>query len=233
MPQKEKLRASAAQLRRLVARLNSVREDEARRIARELHDDLGQQLTVLIMQLSELEAKLRPMEPSLEERLTEMHRLAQGLIEEVRKISGGLRLGQLDHLGLTAAIESQLEVFRRRSDLRCVITRLDESGELPDSVATAAFRIFQEALTNISRHSGANQVEVALVLSEDRLSLEVRDNGRGITAAQSADDRACGLLGMRERAEALDGRVEISGSPGEGTVVRVELPLRCGVGVGR
>jgi PAS domain S-box-containing protein len=221
------LRASGMQLRRLVDRLNTVREDEAKRIARELHDDLGQQLTVLVMELSELEAKLRPMEPSTEERLAEMHRLAQGLIEEVRKISGELRLGQLDHLGLAAAIEAQLDEFRRRSGLLCLITRLDESAGLPEPVATAAFRIFQEALTNVSRHSGATRVEVALVLSEDRLLLEIRDNGRGITAAQSADVRACGLLGMRERAQALDGRVEIEGSPGQGTVVRLQLPMPC------
>ncbi len=218
-------RAMRLRLRRLVARLNSVREEEAKRISRELHDDLGQQLTALDMELGTLEANLAGREPGLTLQFAALHHLVAGLVAEVQKISGELRLGQLDHLGLAAAIEAQLEEFRRRSGLACLITRLDATAGISDAVATAIYRILQEALTNVSRHAGASRVEVALTRTDRQLTLEVRDNGRGITAAEGADGRSCGLLGMRERAEDLAGLMVITGLPRLGTVVRVTLPL--------
>jgi PAS domain S-box-containing protein len=216
---------SRLQLRRLVSRLNSVREEEAKRIARELHDDLGQQLTALDMELSNLESAVGRAIPEPPRELRAMHRLVQNTIEGVQRLSGELRMGPLDHLGLAAAIESQVEEFRQRSGLRCTILHLDDTSGLSDPVATAIFRAVQEALTNVIRHAGARRVEVSLRRTEHQVQVEVRDDGRGITESQARDPQAFGLLGMSERMHALGGKVRVVGEPNTGTVVSIEVPL--------
>jgi PAS domain S-box-containing protein len=216
------LRATERQLHALVDRMNVVREEEAKRIARELHDDLGQQLTALNMELADLEAKLTGVKPEQQQQFARMRAGVDHTIEVVQKISGELRLGQLDVLGLTAAIEWQAREFSRSSGIACRIARLDEVTNLTDAQNTALFRILQEALTNIVRHAGATGVEVGLEAGPDYVRLQVRDNGRGITAEELKDQRAIGLLGMRERAQLVGGEVTITG--GEGTTVSVTLP---------
>jgi signal transduction histidine kinase len=216
---------SRLQLRRLVSRLNSVREEEAKRIARELHDDLGQQLTALDMELSNLESAVGRAIPEPPRELRAMHRLVQNTIEGVQRLSGELRMGPLDHLGLAAAIESQVEEFRQRSGLRCTILHLDDTSGLSDPVATAIFRAVQEALTNVIRHAGARRVAVSLRRTEHQVQVEVRDDGRGITESQARDPQAFGLLGMSERMHALGGKVRVVGEPNTGTVVSIEVPL--------
>jgi len=219
------LRTAERQLHTLVGRLHTVQEDEAKRIARELHDDLGQQLTALNMQLGDLELRLPDTTPQQREQFAQMHTIVNHTIEVVQKISGELRLGQLDVLGLTAAIDWQLEEFSRHSAIPCRNTRLDEVANLSDAQSIVVFRILQEALTNVVRHAGATAVEVSLEAGPEQLRLTVRDNGRGITAAELSDHKAIGLLGMRERAQLVDGDVTITGDAGRGTTVVVRIPL--------
>jgi PAS domain S-box-containing protein len=212
-------------LHALVGRLNSVREDEAKRIARELHDDLGQKLTALNMELADLEINLVDATPGQRAQIDRMHSVVDHTIEVVQAISSELRLGQLDVLGLTAAIEWQLKEFSRRSAIPCTVTRLDEIMNLSDSQNTAIFRILQEALTNILRHAGATRVDVSLQTEPSQLTLRVHDNGRGIAAAELNDRKAIGLLGMRERAQSVGGGVTITGGADIGTTVLVTIPL--------
>jgi signal transduction histidine kinase len=154
-----------------------------------------------------------------------MHATVDQTIELVQQLSSELRLGQLDILGLTAAIDWQLKEFSRRSAIPCLVTRLDEITNLSDAQRTAVFRILQEALTNIVRHAGATQVEINLQAGPGQLTLKVHDNGRGITAAELIDQKAIGLLGMRERAQSVGGTVAITGGVGAGTTVIVSIPL--------
>ncbi|MDB6165515.1 MAG: domain S-box-containing protein [Lacunisphaera sp.] len=221
----EALRRSEQQLHELVGRLNHVREDEAKRIARELHDDLGQKLTALNMELADLETKLADAPPAQRAQIAGMHATVDQTIEAVQTISSELRLGPLDILGLTAAIDWQLKEFSRRSGIPCRVTRLDEIPNFAGAQGTAVFRILQEALTNIVRHAGATEVEISLQNGADELVLKIRDNGRGITAAELGDRKSIGLLGMSERAEGVGGSVQFTGAAGQGTVVTVTVPV--------
>ncbi|MDB6093207.1 MAG: domain S-box-containing protein [Verrucomicrobia bacterium] len=222
----EALRLSEQQLLALVDRLNTVREDEAKRIARELHDVLGQKLTALSMELTDLETKLADATPNQRAQIAQMNAVVDDTIEVVQELSSELRLGQLDVLGLTAAIEWQLKEFSQRSKIPCKVTRLDEITHLSDAHNTAVFRILQEALTNIVRHAGAKEVEINLQAGPSQLVLRVHDNGRGITMAELTDRKAIGLLGMRERAQIVGGAVTITGGTGRGTTVVVTVPLK-------
>ena len=219
------LQASREELRALSANLQHIREEEKTRIARELHDDLGQQLTALNMELADLAAKLPGATSKQQIQIARMHTIVDHTIEVVQKIAGELRLGQLDVLGLTAAIDWQVKDFSRRSAILCRVTRLDEIANLSEAQKTAVFRILQEALTNIVRHAVATEVEVGLQAGPDQVMLTVRDNGRGITSAELNDQTSIGLLGMRERAQNVGGDVAMTGGAGVGTAVVVRIPL--------
>jgi PAS domain S-box-containing protein len=221
----EELRAAERQLHSLIGRLHYVREDEAKRIARELHDDLGQKLTVLNMELTYLETKLPGVTAAQLKQIERMREVVNQTIERVQKISGELRLGQLDVLGLAAAIEWHLQDFTRQAGLKCRITRLDEALSLSEIQRTTIFRIMQEALTNVARHAGATEVTVSLEVGLSEVVLTVADNGRGITAREVSDRNSIGLLGMRERALLVGGEVTVTGADGAGTNVRVRIPL--------
>jgi signal transduction histidine kinase len=205
--------------------LNTAREDEAKRIARELHDVLGQKLTALNMELADLEMKLAEATPNQRVQIAGMHATLDQTIEAVQELSSELRLGPLEVLGLTAAIEWQLKEFSRRFRIPCKVTRLDEITNLSDDQNTAIFRILQEALTNIVRHAGATEVEISLQAGPNQLTLKVHDNGRGIAVEELNSRKAIGLLGMRERAQVVDGQVTITGRIGVGTTVCVTIPL--------
>jgi PAS domain S-box-containing protein len=220
----EELRARESQLHTLVARLNSVREEEAKRIARELHDDLGQRLTAIDMEVTALELALPKATAERPAPIARIRTAVDQAIQVVQKISSELRVPQLDLLGLTAAIEWQLKEFSRLSGISCRATRLDEAADLSDAQRTALFRILQEALTNVARHAAASAVSVSLTADCGHLTLNVRDNGRGIAAGELQDRKSIGLLGMRERAQAAGGTVRILGAPGRGTTVSVSLP---------
>lgn len=221
----EELKSSRQQLRDLSVRLQTILEEERSRISREIHDELGQQLTILKMELSSLGKQLSEKEAPVKGRIESMCALVDTTIRTVRKISTEMRPWMLDDLGLTAAIEWQVEEFRNRTGLRCRFTARPEEITLDPDRSTTVFRIFQETLTNIVRHAGADEIAIRLEKRDDHLLLEVRDNGRGITEAEIANSKSLGLLGIRERALLWGGSVQIRGTPAKGTEVRVKIPL--------
>lgn len=219
------LKQSREQLRRLALHLQSVREEERARIAREVHDVLGQSLTAIRMDVAWLEKGLHTEQEGLRHRLDDMKGLVDTTIQTVRRIATDLRPGILDDLGLAAALEWQAREFAQRTGIVCRF--VDESGDvdLERGRATALFRIFQEMLTNVARHAEARHVDIALRRDGDHLMLVVADDGRGITPREVSSRRSLGLLGMRERVLPWGGWFEIAGTPGQGTRASVRMPL--------
>jgi len=221
----QELRTSSEQLRNLAARLLSVREEERTRIAREIHDELGQSLTAVKMDVSWLAGRLSPGDGPMLERIRTTLQLADDLIKSVRRISTELRPGILD-LGLSAAVEWQAQEFQTRTGIACQLRLPAQEVVVAPDVSTALFRIFQETLTNVARHARSTSLEVILKKQGDRLVLRIRDNGQGFDPADPSLSKSLGLLGMRERAAMLGGQVNISSAPGEGTSVTAWIPLR-------
>ena len=220
----EELRRSREQLRSLSTHLQSMRETERTLIAREIHDELGQSLTALKMDLSWLEKRLPNDQKLLLEKTQSMSDLIDMSIRTVQRISIELRPGMLDDLGLAAAMEWQAEEFQNRTGIRCDLTFHPEDIILDQDRSTAIFRIFQETLTNVARHAKATSVKVSLKETMDKLVLKVRDNGKGITEKQISSPKSFGLMGMRERAAHFGGVFKINGVPGRGTTVEVKIP---------
>lgn len=220
------LQESHEQLRALSVYLQSVREEERTRIAREVHDELGQALTSCKLDLSWIVSRLsREQRPVLEKTRSLIAHI-ESTIQTVRRISSELRPGVLDHLGLQAALEWQANEFQNRTGIRCDVEA--DLGEMPleQNLSTTLFRIFQETLTNIIRHAQASRVAVHLNHLGERINLEVQDNGRGITRAEIHNTKSMGLLGMRERAALLGGSFRIGRvQRGDGTRVTVSIPL--------
>ena len=194
-------------------------------MAREIHDELGQQLTVLKMDLAWLQKRLPADLPTLREKAESMSLMTAAAIDSVRRISSELRPGLLDDLGLAAAIQWQAEEFGRRTGIRCDVTVPTDEPAVPRDLATAIFRVFQEALTNVVRHSGATRAWVTMAVLNERLQLTVRDNGAGIDSHQASDPRSLGITGMRERIRFLGGSLTVEGVPGRGTTVTAGVPL--------
>jgi len=218
------LQASYEQVRRLALRLQSVREDERSGIARELHDELGQALTALKMDLLWGSGKLSVEQGPLQERITAMVTLVDRMVETVQQVSSRLRPGILDDFGLLEAMQWQGREFQERTGITCRIGLELEHLEVDPDHASSLFRILQEALTNVARHAHATEVRVRLTISDGQLILEIADDGKGIAAAQIHEATSLGLTGMRERALLLNGRVTVTGAAGRGTTVRVEMP---------
>jgi PAS domain S-box-containing protein len=212
-------------------RVEAAREEERTRIARELHDELGSTLTRVRWDIEALDkevtAALPETSPVVHDRLSETTRLVDSAIESVQRIAAELRPTILDDLGLVASLEWQAQQFQRATGITCRLdVLLDDQGQDPTrEQATALFRIVQEALTNVSRHARASQVNIVLEQRDGALALEVRDNGRGINPDAIAEPGALGVLGMRERAALVNGRLEISGRPGKGTILTVRIPV--------
>jgi signal transduction histidine kinase len=219
----ERLRESEDKLRRLAAHLISVREEERAHIAREIHDELGQVLTGIKMEVGWLAKRLK--EPSLLEKTDSMSRLIDSTVQTVRKIATGLRPEMLDDMGLIAAVGWQAKDFQKRTGIRCRTKLPPEGTKLDLDVSTTAFRIFQEILTNVARHSRATRVDIDLTVTEELLKLEVADNGVGIPNSDLNGRKSLGLLGMQERALLFGGEVRITGTPGHGTSVSVQIPI--------
>ena len=223
-PAEKRLRESHEQLRSLSVHLQHVREAERTRIAREVHDELGQALTGLKLQLTWLASRLpRELKP-LEAQAHAMSERIDETIQSVRRIATELRPGILDTAGLQAALEWQANEFQSQTGIRCRVHSAVEETLSDQDLNTAFFRIFQETLTNIIRHAGASRVDVRLLESAGDLTLEVNDNGRGISEAEIHNTRSIGLLGMRERAALLGGEVRLRGEPGKGTTAIVRIP---------
>jgi PAS domain S-box-containing protein len=221
----KELEMSRENLRNLAAHLQSIREEERTAIAREIHDELGQELTALKMDLSWLQKKLKQNEKPLFEKTKATLQLTDAIIKTVKRISTELRPGLLDDLGLSAAIEWQAEEFRKRTGIKCRVILDPEEITLDRERSTAIFRIFQETLTNIARHAQATKVAVSLKEKDDKLILSVKDNGRGITKKQISNPESFGLIGMQERAHFLGGEVIITGIKDKGTIVLASIPL--------
>ena len=222
----EKLTKSRERLRNLSGSLQSLLEEERTRISREIHDELGQSLTALKMDLSSI--RRRFVAGALGEQSAKVHeieRTVTRIIRTVRKIATDLRPGILDELGVAAAIEWVAKDFRKRTGIGCKVTIKSVDKVSDPANATAIFRIVQEALTNVMRHAAASQVSLSLERADESLVLEVRDNGIGIKEGRILDAHSLGLTGIRERVLMLGGKAEIGGKPGEGTMVRVILPI--------
>ncbi|HAR96773.1 MAG TPA: hypothetical protein DCR97_12555 [Deltaproteobacteria bacterium] len=222
----DRLRKSQEELRNLSRRLQYVREEERKAISREIHDQLGQTLTVLQMELALLAKKMPSGEKGLLEKARQLKKRVREAIEIVRSISARTRPEMLDDLGLAAAIEWQVSEFRNLTGLTCSVSIDQTDRPIEADLSTALFRILQEALTNVWRHAHATEVRVFLTFQEDCLVLEVQDNGKGITERQANDSTSTGLIGMRERVYPWAGQVGIQGLSNSGTTVRVTVPLK-------
>ncbi|HEX7588919.1 MAG TPA: PAS domain S-box protein, partial [Anaerolineae bacterium] len=218
------------QLRQLSEHLQSAREEERIRIAREIHDELGQVLTAIKIDVSLLGEKLADKGAKLQrenivEEINSTLKLIDETIEKMRHIIRELRPEILDHLGLSAAIEWQVQEFQGRTGIKCQYTSTVDDSHLDLNRATAVFRILQEALTNVARHAHATRVEISLKDQAGSLVLEIRDNGKGISESELVNQKSFGILGMRERALAFDGEVQVNGAPRSGTHVKARIPV--------
>lgn len=220
----ERLKQSYESIRELTDHLNNVREEERMHIAREIHDELGQLLTVLKMDVSWLNKKLSPDPGPVKEKITDLLLLIDTTVKTVRRIASELRPSLLDDLGLVAAMEWHFEEFQKRSGIEGTATLPEEEIPLPDALKIGLFRIFQESLTNVARHSGAKNVAVSLHKNENQLILIIRDNGIGFDVVQNKK-KTLGLIGMRERAEGMGGEYQIDGQSGKGTTVQISVPM--------
>ena len=220
----QKLLESYESIRKLTSHLQNVREEERLYISREIHDELGQLLTVLKMDVSWLNKRTEPENTAVKEKLIEISGLIDSTVKSVRRIASELRPTLLDDLGLLAAIEWYLEEFERRSGIETERSLQEIEQPLPDALKIGLFRIFQESLTNVARHSGAKKVKVSLQQQEKELVLTVQDNGKGFDESGTVK-KTLGLLGMKERTLMMGGQYNISGITGEGTTVTVSVPL--------
>ncbi|HUR45167.1 MAG TPA: histidine kinase [Candidatus Saccharimonadales bacterium] len=220
----ERLRKSYEQLRALSVYLQYVREDERIRISRQVHDELGQALTGLKLDLYWLAHRLPRQLKSAQEKAKTMSANIDTTIQTVRRISTELRPSILDDLGLVAALEWQAAEFQKRTGIKCAVVSDLKEPIMNEDLNTAFFRIFQETLTNIIRHAQATLVEISLRKVGRFLQLQVKDNGRGISENEMNDTRSIGLLGMRERAALLGGTLQLKGVEGQGTTVTVKIP---------
>jgi len=218
------IRRSREQLQELSTHVQKVKETERARIAREIHDDIGGNLTAIKIDLLWLTNRIPQENREMHEKAAAIERLVDRTMETTARISRDLRPGILD-LGLTAAIEWQAEEFERRLNIPCVVTCTDDDIVLDEDLSVAIFRIFQETLTNISKYADATHVDVSLAVGDDEVILEVSDNGRGMDQGHISKPGSFGIRGMQERARSLGGDVEIDTMPGQGTRIKVAIPL--------
>lgn len=221
---------TTAQLRQLSAHLQSAREDERMIVAREIHDELGQLLTAVQIDLDLLERDLSQPDtvPGTETICSSIHatrQLVNQVLQRMHEIIRELRPEVLDHLGLQDAIEWQVQEFQTRSRIECQCAITEEDLRLDRERSTALFRVLQEALTNVARHAQATRVQIQLVKQDHQVILQISDNGRGISDAEISNPASFGILGMRERALAFGGRVDLHSEPGKGTDLTVYIPI--------
>jgi two-component system sensor histidine kinase UhpB len=225
------LENSRQQLRALTARLQTGREDERTKVAREIHDELGQILTALKLNLDWLERKIteRGAGPALNDlldRILESLEMTETAIQSVQRIATDLRPAALDNLGLIEALQQEAHRFQLRSGIPCELRLPPDHPRLAPETSTAIFRVFQEALTNVARHSEATAARVSFETQNDQVLLQLEDNGKGIGVEAISDPRSLGLLGMTERAAALGGHVAVAPVIPHGTRITLQLPLQ-------
>jgi two-component system sensor histidine kinase UhpB len=225
----EALESSRRQLRGLSARLQSAREGERTSVAREVHDGLGQILTAIKLNLDWIERRIedRENDPSFNpmlERIVDSVEMTDKAIETVQRIATDLRPDSLDTLGLADALKQEAERFQKRTEISCELQLPAEPLDLPPEACTAIFRILQEALTNVARHAKAGVTRIALQAGQEKVTLQIEDNGCGIKSDAMVNPRSLGLLGMRERAAVLGGELAIAPITPSGTRVTLNLP---------
>lgn len=228
----KKFNASEIQLRSLATRLLAVHEEERTRIARELHDEFGEMLTALRIDLSLLEKMVSRTigEPlariSFFEKINGISELLEKAIRSARRIITELRPAVLDELGLLTAIQWQALEFENRTGIQCRFGRIERELSLDKETATSVFRILQEALTNVAMHASASVVTVSLQIVGENMVMEVQDNGKGMQEDKQKDPASTGILSIRERVLALKGEFEIRSKPGEGTALSISVPYK-------
>jgi len=220
----ETLRVSGEQMRDFAARLEAVREEERTRVAREIHDELGQALTVLKLDLSWLRSRTSRSSES-QKRLKSMIRHVDDTLETVRRIASELRPSVLDNLGLIPAIEWQVSEFRKRTQIRTELLSNANSLDISMEGSVAVFRAVQEALTNIMRHAKASRVQVRLDLSDYALRISISDNGIGMSQTEQGEFNSLGIVGMKERISRIGGDFRLLSEPGKGTRLEIIVPL--------
>ncbi|HYY72511.1 MAG TPA: PAS domain S-box protein [Candidatus Bathyarchaeia archaeon] len=221
----EQFKETLGQLRALAARLQSVREEERASISREIHDELGQACTAIKMDLALIGRKITKRQAQLRAKIESSMQLVDDMIVTLRRIASDLRPRTLDDLGLASALEWQGQEFEKRTGIRCHLVLPHEPLDLDPEKSIAIFRIFQESLTNVARHSKATSVEARLEMEEDQIVFRVHDNGKGFDPEEAKAKRSLGLVGMQERALLLQGEVRIEGVPGSGTTMILRIPL--------
>ncbi len=219
------LEESSQRLRELAAQNEAVREADKKHIAREVHDELGQVLTALRMDISLLSLRFGALDPALIDKVQGMKALVDRAIQGVRNVAMNLRPAALD-MGLVPAIEWLCSEFTRQNNIACRLHFADENIELNETRSVVVFRIVQESLTNIVRYASASQIDVTLSCHENELRAQVSDNGLGFDLQTAAQKKSLGLLGMRERALALGGVLEIISKPGQGTTINLSIPIK-------
>lgn len=222
----EKLKESYEAIRELTGHIQNIREEERSHIAREIHDELGQQLTVLKMDVSWLNKKVGHSDEVVMNKLKSLAEMLDGTVKTVRRISSELRPSLLDDLGLVAAIDWHLKEFGQRSGIETVFNEPEHDLYIPEKFKTGLYRIFQESLTNVARHSVASAVKVVLQEKDSYLVLSIEDNGKGFDMEKAKDRRTLGILGMKERSMMMGGVYEISSQPGKGTIITVSVPVK-------
>lgn len=220
----ENLKKSHQQLRDLSNKLQTIREEDKKRISREIHDELGQTLTAIKLDLTWIEKRINVSEPTVRDKVKSIYSHIEDSLETVRRVSTELRPQVLDVMGFCEALQWQAEKFTENTNIICKLNIEPEGIKLQPELSTDLFRIFQEALTNISRHSLANKVIINFVENKTGYVLSVMDDGVGIDKMRIDHSNSLGLLGIRERALIWKGRVEIKGVVGEGTRLIVEIP---------
>ncbi len=221
----EQLKNSQEQLRNLALYFESLREEEKKNLAFEIHDELGHVLTAMKLELSWMLKKKHLREEVLHERILKMIDMIESTIRKVRSISSQLRPSVLDHFGIVAAIEWQSMEFQKQTAIRCRLYLTKQEIKLNERTAIAVFRIFQEILTNVARHANATRVDVHLEVDGNNLILTVSDNGRGIKLEEISKVKSLGIVGMKERANAVNGKLTIQGVSNVGTTVTLTLPI--------
>ena len=219
------LKHSHELFRSLSAHLQEVREDERTRIARRIHDDLGQAMTALKIDLAWLNKKLANDQDLIREKLQAMDTLISETIETVHNVSEDLRPGILDDFGISAALEWQAEEFQKRTGIECKTSLPPDQFDLSKEKSTNLFRIVQESLTNVIRHAGATKIEINLNAKDRVLILEIVDNGKGISRAATTHPKSFGIIGIKERVHSLGGDIDIAGIPNEGTRLTIRMPI--------
>ncbi|MES1214685.1 MAG: response regulator [Bacteroidota bacterium] len=221
----KELRQLNGELRRLSAHIQNIKEEEQARIAREIHDELGQQITGLKMDIGWLKRKLSSnTEPiSIQEKLSSMNELLDKTVQTIRKIASELRPSILDDLGLYAALEWQSREFEQRFHIPVQFSSVLKELQLPSTIATGLFRIYQESLTNIARHADATKIVASLEQKNNEVILIISDNGKGFIVSPGKHRKTMGLLGMKERAISIGGNLEIVSEPGNGTTIKITV----------